>query len=294
MYDHLVDHALKTVWCAPLQDTQMIVKPVRLTPYGGVWNQFNIFWRVQPLPHKNGRFHVFQIGQLHPALMGLFPVGSTWINLATVCNQENLIVDIYADSGGQMPRHRCWYIVTEDKNLLIAVEEQTRVPIDFNYTELYFRFYSNAYFNTTEADAAADFIEVVGGNPNTTEEILALQHQFNVARNRATGFTYAFVNGNYVSAINLFTVKPGDVVEYVYDGSIYRTEEFKIQSLPVFESELDNKYKYLIHPPKAQSRGIDYHDDLDVFLVKKAAGGDIGLFYHRNVVESVRMVTHHD
>lgn len=294
MYDYLVAHARKNVWCTPRQDMQMIVKPKRLTRYGGEWNKVEVLWRKHLLPEHGPRFHVYQIGQLHPSLMGLFAVQNAWVSLAQACIDEKLIVDLYANSGVQMPRTQVWYRITEDRDLILAVKQQPSIAIDFNADDLFFRVYSNAYFSTTESDPLNDYIDVQGGVMDSTNTILALQEQYDIAATLPGG-VYAFVNGMRVNAISLITTKPGDVAEFVYDSSIYKVLTFTLSDLMSFNSDLDTKHKYLLHYPGTGDRGIDFQDDLDLFVVKPGAGALFsGVYYHRNQPDAVRMVTHKD
>lgn len=294
MFDNLVDHALKNVWCAPRQDQQMIVRPAKLTGYGGAWNTAQVLWRRLALPIAGVRFHVYQIGQLHPGLMGLFAAGAGWTKLSTACNAENLIADLYNADGIQFPRGMAWYMVTPDNDLIFALQVTDLIPIDFNTEALFIRLYSNAFFDSNEGAEGGRRIEVEGGVVGSTEDILALQGKYNTAAAKP-GKAYAFVNGYLVDAIDLINVKIGDVAEYVYDPSVYKVVDFPIAELDSFVSSLDNKHKYLLHYPGSSPRGIDFHDDIDVFIVKPGTGNRFqGIYYHRNQPDAVRMVTHKD
>lgn len=294
MVDYFVDHALKNVWCTPNQDLQSIVKPARLTPFGGVWNKVTVLWREHFLPELGNRFHVYQIGQLHPLLMGLFPSVSKWMTMAEACNTQKMIIDIYASTGIQMPRNQVWYMVTEDKNLIVAVKEQVLIPIDFNNDALYIRVYSNAYFHTAESDPLNDYIEVDGGTALTLDYITAIQKKV-IALKLLPGKVTTFVNGYMVPTIDLITAKLDDVIEYVYDSSIYKVIEFNVKSLKTFVSILDSKHKYLLHATNNDLINIDYHDDIDFFIIKKDSTGNFkGVYYHRNNEDAIRMVTHQD
>ena len=59
----------------------------------------------------------------------------------------------------------------------------------------------------------------------------------------------------------------GDIVEYVYDGSVERVVDFNVGQLLDFMSQIDDGSKYVLHPPK-DPRGeiIRYRDDVDVYV----------------------------
>lgn len=295
MHDYLVSHALKNVWCAPKQDMQMRIRPTRLTPYGGVLNSVKVLWRTHRLPETGVRFHVYQIGQLNPGLIGLFAQSDQWLKVSDVCGYESLIVDIYAASGLQMPRTQTWYMVTADRNLIFAVKQQTTIGIDFNNEPLFIRVYSNAYFNSSEANSVDDIVKVEGGPMGSTADVLALQHKYDIDKLRAGACT-AFVNGKRVEAITLINTKAGDVAEYVFDGSVRQIVDLNVSTLKTFTSTLDSKFKYVLHPPKNGSLvGINYHDDVDFFLLKTVSGSRFeGVYYHRNADDAIRMLTHRD
>jgi hypothetical protein len=296
MYDYLVDHAIKNVWCTPDQDRQLIIQPAKITPYGGAWNTVELLWYTVPLPLQSVRFHVYQIGQIYPALMGLPDSTNRWTSFANGCMANNLIVDIYCDNGIQLPRTYTWYMITPNKNLVIAVMDQPGFKVNLNTDPLFLRVYSNAYFDSTESSIQNDYIKVNGAIIETNNDIILLQQEFNNL-SLLPGAVYAFVNGLKVSTIDLLNVHGGDVVEYVYDSSIYAVIDLVIGDLKVFISSLDDKHKYLVHYSNQNDGYIDYLDDIDFFIIKPDTNNihrHVGVYYHKNQVDAVRMVTHKD
>lgn len=294
MYDYLVEHAINHVWCAPRMDRQCILRPAKISQFGGALNTVPVLWRIHRLPQPGVRFHVYQVGQLNPLLLNLFPEQYRWINLATACNKQKLVADVYSQSGLQFPRFETWYMVTADKNLIIAVKEQERMAVDLNHDDLYMRVYTNAYFNTNRLNKANDLINIVGDRPLNVQSILNIQNKFEIS-SALPGVTYGFVNGYKVSKIDLTTVQLGDVVEFVYDSTIKHVIDFRIGDLRTFDSLMDLKRKYLLHYAGTGDDTIDYQDDIDFFLMQPQVGGRYkGVYYHRNEDDSVRMVTHKD
>ena len=294
MYNYLIDHALRNVWCTPDQDTQSIMQLARLTPKEGVWSRVQIMWREYVLPEPQVRFHVYQIGQIHPLLLGLLTVREKWVTLAQSCNDEKMIVDLFVASGIEFPRTQAWFMVTRDKNLVVAVKAQKSIPVDLGYFDLNMRVYSNAYFNSDRSDPLDDFVRVEGGLMQTKAQILDLQTKFE-AYKKLRGQVYAFVNGFKVHTISLLNVKIDDTAEFVYDSSIYKVVDFKIADLKTFESTLDLRTKYLLHVAGKADDNIDYQDDIDVFLIESTANnGHSGVYYHRRAVDAMRNLTHRD
>lgn len=294
MYDPIVDHAIKNVWCTPDQDGQLILKPAKISPFDGVWNTAQVAFRNILLPVAATRFHVYQIGGIYPILLSLPESNSIWTSLASACNTANLVIDVYSDNGIQMPRSQIWYMVTPDRNVILAVQDQPTINVQLNTMPIYFRVYKNAYFASAMSDPVNDYIKVDGVTVNNTADILAIQTRFNASMT-LPGATYAFVNGLKVSSIDLINVKAGDVVEYVYDSTVRTIIDLPFSALHTFTSTLDSKNKYLIHYPGLGISNIDYHDDIDFFIITPVANGKgSGVYYHRNMVDAVRMVTYKD
>lgn len=294
MYEKLVDHALTNVWCTPHQDLQAVVKPARLTPPQGAFNRVKVLWRVHVLPTPASRYHVYQIGQLNPALMGLFPEARTWTPVAEAMVRENLIVNIYNTKGLQLLRSEVFYLVTADKNLILAVKENLKIKIDLTTEDIFLRVYTNAYFKSYRADLATDIIEIKSKVLTTTSEIIAFQNLYNTTKT-LPGNTQALINGEVADTIGLLTVSPGDAVEFVRDASVYQVLEFTLASLSTFDSLLDLKRKYLVHYNDPGVVSINFQDDLDFFLINPLPNGRYkGVFLHRNQADAVRMVTHKD
>ena len=294
MFDYLKDHAYKNVWCTPDQDNQIILEPARLTPFDGASESFKVIWRNVPLPDDDSTWHIYQIGQVHPLILGLFPKCNEWTSFEETCNRQKMICDIYNVNGVQIPRFESFYIHNQDRNLIIAIKKNSKIPFHFNNDKIFLRLYSNQYFNSLRANSVDDFIHVYGTTVTTIQEILDFQVIYDtyVAR---TGETYAFVNGLKVDSVNLINVGVGDVVEFIYDSSIYKVIDFSFDDLREFNSLLDSKRKYLLHYAGADNGTIDYQDDIDIFVIYDIGGGrHKGLYYHRNEEDSVRMVTHRD
>lgn len=295
MSDYLVAQAIQNVWCTPTQDQQSRFRLAKLTRYGGVYTKVDVMWRSYALPVVGQLFHVYQIGGISPAYLGLtIPArAGMWVKFSDACIKESTIVDLYSVNGIQSPRCLAWYTVSEDGDLVVAVQRFDKVGIDYNNEDLFLRVYHNAYYGTTRRDVSVDYIDVQGGVMGNTDQILALQQKYDKAVLKGT--TYAFVNGYLVDKLDLFTVQLGDVAEFVYDGSIYAVEDLLIGDLGVFDSTLDGKRKYLMHMSQALKTTITYQDDIDVFILKKETNGRFkGLFFHRNQLDAVRQVTHAD
>ena len=94
----LKDHALNNIWAAPLQDLQHRVKPSRLSPDIGFYNEAKVMWERIPLPDYNSGlkpkgWHVYGIGQLPLGKFALDDLTKQkWYLASDISNKYNVVV----------------------------------------------------------------------------------------------------------------------------------------------------------------------------------------------------------
>lgn len=292
--DYLVEHAIDHVWCTPRQDRQYILRPKRISRPGGEIVQIEIDWGKVYLPDTLTYYHVYQIGDLHPDFLGLFPVKNQWVSLATVANKMGMIADAYTDKGILLPKFETYYFVTDSLNLVVATRKRERqLGIDYNNEDIFLRVYTNAYYQSPRSNALTERTLTNGRIITTNNDILLLQQELVNQRAKPVGYAWGIVNGRYVEEISPFTCKPGDLVDWVYDSSVQKAIEFEIDYLPNFDSTLDSERKYLMHYAGPLGR-IEYQDDIDLFIVDRTGTKANGLYHHKNSEAALRMVTHKD
>jgi hypothetical protein len=290
--DFLKEHAAKNVWCSPEQDYQHIMRPRRLSRPSGVRKDIDALWSTIPLPTATDWYHVYQIGEISLHLLGLDEKLSTWIRADSHCNKELLLIDLYTKSGLQIPRYMCYFLLTVDGNVLVAVRDIPKI-VNLGKTDLFIRFYSNAYFNGAAAIDPNEGLVVKGLQILNDAARSLFQQEWRLHKVKP-GYAYGFVNGYHVNDLNVTTIKLGDYVEFVWDSSIAAVAELPMAGLPTFNSQLDAKQKYLLMHD-VETKTIDFSDDIDLFLVKRLnANVYSGVYYHKNVEDAVRMVTHKD
>jgi hypothetical protein len=297
MYNYLVDHAIKNVWCTPRQDNSYIFKPARVSKPTGELNSIYFMGRRIILPINTVKFHVFQIGQVKPEILGLTVddpgwVREVWKSFTDVMNEKEIQVDIYNDNGVQLPRYKAWYMFTKEKDLLVAMLESDKIPINYSTDSLYIRLYSNSFFESVRSDGLSKTIYTSGKFIDTSASLYLLQNE-ELSHRSLTGYVSAYVNGLAVDKIDLLNASVGDEVEFIYDASFKTIVSFSLQSLNIFTSKLDSVYKYLLSYDSDVSV-IDYQDDMDVYIYKKTNSKYKGLYYNRNLNKYHRMVTHKD
>lgn len=297
MFKYLVDHAIKNVWCTPRQDNSYVFRPARISRPTGELNRLYFMGRQLVLPVSMLKVHVFQVGQVKPEILGLTTddpgwIRETWKSFSTVVNEREIQVDIYNDNGVQLPKYRAWYMFTQENNLLIAVSESERVPVNYSSDHIYLRLYSNAYFESIRSDGLSKTIWTNGQVVQSNQDILNLQNEETIHR-ALTGSVKAYVNGFAVDRIDMLNAVVGDEVEYVYDASVKTLVSFTYSGLSNFTSTLDSCYKYLLSFD-GDGDQIDYQDDLDVYVYKVTASKRKGVYFSRNLLKHHRMVTHKD
>lgn len=289
MSDYLIKQAISTIWQNPKQDSQMVLKPARLTPYGGVWRSWKFMWTSVVLPTNNHRYHIYSIGQINPLLVNLFPISDEWKRVADSCMATDTLVEIYTQKGIRIPITQVYYIFTEESSLLFCVRKDSNLFWDFNNEEIYIRLYDNAYFESNRNPDTHLYIE--GKTVTSTNDILAIQTNY-LIKKALPGKVYSFVNGYRVKDISLITVVVNDTVEFYHDPSVLISYEFSLTDLQTFDSILDTKRKYLLHPEGGIGNNIYYQDDVDTYIYNKTSKK--GVYYHKNNVDNLRMVTHRD
>lgn len=292
MTDFLVSHALQNVWCTPDQDKQVIFKPAKLTRPRGDIATTNVLWDTIPLPTPKERYHVYQIGQLHAPLIGLMPDKMVWQTVSENMRRKCLYSDIYTESGLQLPRFQCWFLVNEDGNVLLAVQDQPRL-VELDNTPIFVRLYSNAYFQSERSKGKENVVFTEGRVMDDVNSMLLMQRRYR-DRKAAGGMALAFVDGIYVEDFVPMTLPKGALVEYVHDTTVKNVVDFKISDLDNYVSILDNKRKYLLNYKNQIDSTIDYRDDLEIYLLNLQGTKWKGSLYHRNQEDAVRMVTHKD
>ncbi len=303
MQKYLINYFLNNTWCNPVDDRSYIISPARINKLNGSKGKIVLGKLSYKLPVEKELYSVFQIGQLNPELINIITdqpnwLYDTWYNVEDVVNNTNMLITTYNDNGLIYPKYSVYYMYTNDRNLVIAIN-YTQSNAMYNYTsdKIWLRFYSPGYFNNPSYSAGSPKIISKSDIIKNTTQINDYANQVSTLRNTMTGTTLTFVNGLLVDDINSATTKVGDIIEYVYDGSIRDIIQINISDLQEFDSILDNRSKYLIHQPLTEVHNyIDYMHDIDFYLNTKQPNlyYTKGLYLHYNSVYNQRMLTNRD
>ncbi|MBE0438139.1 MAG: hypothetical protein IBX57_00030 [Gammaproteobacteria bacterium] len=293
MSNYLTRHAIENVWCSHDQDHQHLYQPARISIPKGVRRFVGVEWSNVRLPDYNKTYHVYQIGNISPAIINLIPNNDRWYIASETINKYNMIIDVYDDKGRHLPRFTAYFRKSVSGNLVIAVEDQPRIS-ELRYRKLYVRFYTNAYFSSERSHETEDRVFTKGIKVTGRNQVVVFQNEIQDIKDSWGGEVYVFLNGWWCKGFNPDNVAEGDILEYVHDTSVKKIESFKIDDLETFTSTLDSLRKYLILRDTDLMDTIDYKDDMDIFLVKKEGYLQKGITYHQSTPFSVRMVTHKD
>lgn len=297
MYLFMKNHASRNVSCNPEQDNQIILSASRITKRSGDIVSFDIMGKKIALPFADRRYHVFQIGQVSPEILGLFETNpawmtSTWKTFSDSVNRLPLFVDLYNDFGVHLPLHRTYWMFTRERAMIFAVDSTCGSPIDYENDQIYLRLYTNAYYTTPQASLLTTNTLTEGKTIKNNDDMLYMQTRVASYDDRP-GKVFCYVNGELVDTLDMVTMKLWDVVEYVYDASVKAVHELQVKDLTTFTSIYDSQYKYLFHPPGNEDQ-IDYIDDVDAYVLVKSGVRFHGRYFHRNMRSNIRMVTHRD
>lgn len=299
MDNYLIKHAIDNVWCSPSQDNQLIFRLKRVSRPIGVTNFIPFLERRIDLPSKNKIYHIFNIGQIIPSFLGLLNreldwTVEGWQNFSDAINTSRLFFNIYTASGVSLPIFRCRYMFTRDRTILIAVEEDKRIPINYITDNIYIRLYTNAYFQTTRADSSTEYIFHAYKEVFSNDNALEIQNLYNTYKAK-DGYVYSYVNGVLVDNLDLFTIPMNSSVEFIYDSSVIRVVNFTVGDLPRFSSTKDSSFKYLLAYDSKDVNRIEFFDDTDVYIYYESSPGRYkGFYYNKNIRKNHRMVTHTD
>jgi hypothetical protein len=295
--DSLVNFALERIWCNPRQDSQYTIKPKRMTPEYGATNRLVLLDRVIDLPTNNELYHVFQIGQILTSTVNIsrdLPdwLPDRWMSLYESVGVNDVTCMVYDSRGLMVPGFTCYFMYMDERNLVLAIKQTNKVPVDYRNGNFYLRVYRNTYYNSDRYDGVNELI-IIGDRLNSIQAIVDFQTTYDGYKN-LPGACFCYVNGYLVESIDLITAQPGDYVEFLYDPSVMRIVSFKIDELRTYLSELDNSRKFLIHYPFESNEPIEFFDDNECFIVKRDGDRYKGIYQYHHRPSAMRMVTHRD
>lgn len=116
---YLIGHYLYNLWGAPYQDNQSIVRPKRITPFGGTRNHVKLVTEDYNLPTKHERYHAYMVGQVSEEVFNFHYVDwhdrSHWFNMADHCVEHTIVFQFYTEKGITIPLSHIYYTLTRER-----------------------------------------------------------------------------------------------------------------------------------------------------------------------------------
>lgn len=295
-YSILMRHAVQNVWCNPEQDKQRIYKTARVTPSYGSRSNFRVMLETHTVPVRGSKYHVFQIDFIPESSVNL-DLNYEWVKVSSLCNNKNMIIDIYLEEGLMLPRSECWIKNTFNGALIIAVRQERLIELNnaddveddiLRTSSVYVRLYTSKYTHSTASESGDRRVHVYGKKVVSSTDITSFAEQ--LAVNTAfVGITYGYINGRFVSNFSAADIQIGQYVEMVQDSALLEKGYIDISDIPVFTSNVISNNRYFVVLP-GDIQEIVYYDDVDFYLTDPVTGR--GLYINRNREDNIRMMGH--
>ena len=314
-------HALNNIWCEPNQDSQNIFQVDRITPQRGVLNKTPVMWGSITLPKQSysSRFfyHVYQIGKLSNIVLNIKMIPSKWYSATEICNLNKEVIDVYFDNGCMIPRDLVFLMMLPNGNFIMAIEIVPNLDfgiesiIDNDTGELIIRnitldnhspiirFYNNGRFYTPEFLASGantqDPIKATGKSISFLSDYNLFAAEKTKIKNTTNnvGKSLYWINGYIVNEPLVYsTTFVGEHHYYLWDSSIKSIDFIPVKDLVSFTSTVDLNVRKFVCMLNNNYDTIDYHDDVDFYLVNKIGNQYKGVLVPRNISNNVRQVTH--
>lgn len=316
--DNLVrNHAILNVWAATNQDFQHNIQLARITPNGGVLKQYPLLWDILLTPNENLKayYHFYQIGQIHPELLDVLKKENRWVGLNEFNIINNILIDVYSETGQIIPRDHVFISFIYNKNLVLAIrvnrkldygtkvktylnQSTVRTPYTLDNQNLIIRFYSNAWFNDVEYRKSSRYIN----QPIRFE----YKHIKTLNEWSALFKTYTdLVKQDVNNKDKIVWYKDGFMIEtptslpkdgvgthmgWLFDDSFIHTESQDLKHMPAFISRLDRRRRKYIFLTSINDGLIHYWDDVDFYIVNKKHKK--GVYLNRSAKHCIRQLTH--
>lgn len=296
----LVQYAENNMWSFPIINLQYQLELQKISGSMGFTDTFRYMGKWRSVPLKLKYFHVFSLSgvntgywNFHSIINNKDPV-DRWLNLADLCRVRGINLNLYDDSGKIYPRDKAWVMRGYDGLNLIALEFDPGYQIK----ELQ-PFYVQCY--TVKADIyrgdQPEFdtrkFRFFSSTPRNEEEARELYSTYNQWL-KEPGVTLIYRNGVLVNDLpKIPELSEMDTWEIAHDPSVVEITQYRLKDCADFYSDMDEKRKYIIHPPKPQIEDWKYRyfSDTDIYLLN---GKGSGVLLNRNDAANIRQLTHRD
>jgi hypothetical protein len=291
-YDYLRKQALKDIWRVPDLNREYILAPQRVTKQYGRKKTATVMWDTVRLPDDTSVWHVYDASAWTGLVLNLFTKCNEWTSLSDAINKRAVYVDAYINNGVQLPRFDTYYRYTESGALIFAAKINKRLQMNLDRDDFFIRVYTSALNSIGQVPPVTTKVKTNGYYITNDRDRLELAEEIDLLP--TTGQVHVYCNGVLYGELEYSPALVGDYIEYIWDDSFKKREEFAIKDLFFYQSDRDSDQKYLLHLPK--SHEITFRGDVDFYIVMKDEHGEdyCGVYYHKNDEANIRQLTHND
>lgn len=295
----LIDYVKRNYWGNPANDLQFQVRLARLSHDLGYIKNFDYMGKYYLCPDSSRFWNVFTVGFFN---VGNWNMGyrmlnwvpfNRWVNAARLMEERGVFLDFYNGAGLQYNRGDTWIMKCFNGTTLIAFAKNGTFPMPVGKS-MYMHCYSPdgvIYSKEGYPDKRLGF-QVSGITYFDFRDWVAFQDKYNALLATGVGKINVFHNGFLVD-IGDISPEVGDLIEYVYDPTIFRRLSFNYSSLNNYYSERDKNRKLILFPWLVNpERRYYYFDDCRFYVRNKRTRR--GIYFHRNNQDAVRQLTHQD
>lgn len=296
----LIDYAKKKYWANPSGNQQFQIRLARVSPILGFNNNFNYMGKFYLLPEVDRFFNVFTLGRINS---GNYNLGyralnwipfNRWIRADEYINKRGVMLDFYNGKGLHYIRSETWIMQCFNGTTLVAFAKNDLnypMPID---KPMYMHCYTvDGLIDSVKGYKDSEYkYDVFGCTYYEFQDWDTIKEKYNKYKDIGKGILIFYWNGLIV---RFEDIKPevGDLIECVYDPTVWQVLRFNYNTLRSYYSEKDSKRKLILFPwLDNKEKRYYYFDDCTFYVRNKRTNRAI--YFHRNNQDAVRQLTHQD
>lgn len=293
--DYLVQSATKLAWSNPRGDYQYTFKPGLLSkPYGDIHTLRLPYVNIR-LPSTSDRWVVYEMGQFGLWNIGVDDLFYGWKPLSEFIAPSNMLIEVFVNNR-LLDLSSIYFQRNENQNNLLAIKYTVNKELLDLREDLYIRFYSNAWFGTTDGQASAG-MQWSGRQIAVPQDAADMVNAISAITNQKQLLTYH--NGYLIEKLLVGEQQVGDNTQYYHDSSIIDYFDVPFTTLDSYQSDRDRRRKVIISIPDSIVLNIACVDDIEVYVCdveNNLAGVErtVGVRYSRIDEYNMRQLTQRD